>query len=121
MTAQVIPCRTDAPRYSIRVELDAVRFELHFEWNDRAAAWFLDIYDADAVRLVSSIRIVVAYPLLERFSDARLPAGILMAADTTKADLDPLREDLGDRVQLIYTPLADIPADIQALRRVPRE
>lgn len=120
MTTQIIPCRTDSPRYSIRVELDGVRFELHFEWNDRAAAWFLDIYDADAVRLVSGVRIVVAWPMLEIYADSRLPAGLLFAVDTSKTDRDPLREDLGARVQLQYTPLADIPPEVQARRRVRR-
>lgn len=117
MSAQIIPCRTDSPRYSIRVELDGARFELHFEWNDRAEAWFLDLYDANAVRLLSSVRIVVAFPFLERFTDPRMPPGILLADDTMKTDHDPLLGELGDRVQLIYTPLADIPAEVQALRK----
>lgn len=112
MTALTLPLRTDAPRYSIRVDLDAARYVFDFEWNDRAGAWFFDLSDAAGVRLLSSVRVSLGCALLERFADPALPPGVLFAVDTTGADIEPARADLGDRVQLVYYPLADIPADL---------
>jgi hypothetical protein len=116
MTAQILPLRTDSPRYSIRTELDGARYLFDLEWNDRAAAWFFSISDAEGVPLVSGVRVVIDLPLLDGFSNAALPPGVLFAADSMNMDLDPGRTDLGDRVQLVYTPIADIPADVQAFR-----
>lgn len=117
MTAQVLPLRTDAPRYSIRVELDSLRYQFSFEWNDRAASWFFDLDDSNGDRLLSTVRVSTDWPLLDRFRfDSRVPRGVLVAIDTQKTDYDPAREDLGARVQLIYYPLADVPAELQAIR-----
>lgn len=116
MTAQIIPLRTDSPRYSIRTELDGARYVIDLEWNDRAEAWFLAVADGEGVRLVESVRVVIDFPLLDAYSNAALPPGVLFAVDSTNADLDPGRADLGDRVQIIYFPIADIPPEVQAIR-----
>ena len=112
MTALLIPTRTDAPRYSIRVDLDGDRFVLNFEWNDRALGWFLDIDNEAGERLISGVRISVNFPILNRYVIDGLPKGILIALDSTAAGIDPLREDLGDRVRLVYFPVADLPASV---------
>lgn len=105
--AILIPTRSD-PRYSIEVELDGATFFLDFEWNDRAESWFLDIADADRVLLLAGVRIVVGFPLINRYRDDRLPQGDLSAIVTSGDELDPKFSDLGDRVQLLYTPIAEV-------------
>ena len=112
--AQTIPTRTD-PRYSIEVELDGTNFVLEFEWNDRAASWFLDVRDEARVLLLAGVRVVVGFPLIARYRDPKLPKGDLSAVDTSGLDLDPALEDLGDRVLLIYTPFDEIPPELKVL------
>lgn len=104
----IIPTRTDSARYTQTIELDKVTFTLAFEWNDRAEGWFLDIYDATGVLLLSGVRIVINYPFMNKYRDSRLPAGIIEAVDTSDADLDPGFADLGERVKLVYTPADEI-------------
>lgn len=102
MSVLVIPTRTDAPHYTIEVDLDSRTFELEFRWNDRAAAWFLTIRDADGVELLAGRRIVIGLPLLGRFRDPRLPAGELNAVELTGTDAEPGVDELGARVRLLY-------------------
>jgi len=108
----ILPTRTDVARYYFTTQLDNVTFRLNFEWNDRAGGWFMDVYDASDVLLLSGVRIVVNYPFMNKYRDARLPEGMLEAIDTSDEDLDPGLKDLGDRVKLVYTPAADLPASI---------
>lgn len=116
MVAQTLPLRTDAPRYALRVDLDAQRYSFEFEWNDRAGAWFFNLLDASEDPILQGVRVVVNSSLLELFRDPRLPPGVLFAADSTGLDLDPGLTDLGDRVQLVYYPLVDLPSEVVAAR-----
>lgn len=105
-----IPTSTDAARYDLEVELDGREFRLLFDWNERDQAWQLSLFNAAGVELLSGIRVVVNYPLIGRFRDPDLPPGDLSAVDTGTTGADPGFADLGDRVRLIYTPIADFPA-----------
>lgn len=107
--ALVFPQVKDQARYSLEVELDEVKFRFSFEWSDRADHWLMSIDDAAGTRLLSSRRIVIGYPLLNRFRDPRLPAGMLEAIDTSDAGAEAGFADLGDRVKLLYTPWREIP------------
>lgn len=110
MTTLVIPTRTDEARYSIEIDLDQLTYRFDFDWNDRAEAWSFDLYDANNVLLLAGRRVVVGFPLINRFRDARLPPGDLHAVDTSTANLDPKFADLGDRVKLLYVESADMGA-----------
>ncbi len=110
MTTLVIPTRTDSARYTMAVALEKQTYRFDFEWNDRDASWSFDIYDVNNVILLAGRKVVLGYPLIARYRDPRLPPGDISAIDTSGADLDPLFADLGDRVQLLYTESADIPA-----------
>jgi len=97
MTTIVLPTRTDAARYSFDIDLDGERWTFRFEWNDRASLWFMSI---DGV--ADSIAVVLNWPLLLNTTGG--PRGSLMAIDTSRAETDAGREDLGERVLLTYTP-----------------
>jgi hypothetical protein len=103
-----LPTRTDLPRYNFRIVLDEKTFDMHFEWNDRAGAWFLDVYDAANELLVSGVRIVVGFPFLEKYLHLGVPNGLMQAIDTSGQDLEPGFADLGERVLLVYTPVAEL-------------
>ena len=97
-----IPTRSDLPFYDLQVTLDGVTYTLEFRWNVRAAGWFMAILDAEGVNVLrAGIRLVANWPL-EAYRADRQPRGVLMALDTSSSGLDPGRDDLGDRVQLVY-------------------
>jgi hypothetical protein len=102
MATWIIPTRTDLESYTERVELDSVMFELTLTWNTREEVWMLSIADADGVALASGVKVVVDYPLFRSVSNADMPAGTMMALDTSGAGLDPGLNELGERVLLMY-------------------
>ena len=108
MAISILPTLTDEARYSFSIDLEDVEFKFDFEWNERAGAWLFSITDANGDVLLAGQRVIVGFPLLNRFRDIRLPAGWLEAVDTTGAGLDPAFADLGDRVKLLYIPSAEI-------------
>lgn len=112
--AITIPTRTD-PRYQIEVELDGSSYLFDFEWNDRAESWFLDVSSQNGTKLIAGIRVVVGFPLWNRYRNPELPSGDLSAVDTSGANLDPKLEDLGDRVALVYTPFSEIPDSLKVI------
>ena len=103
-TTQKIPLRSDVPWYSLSVELDGRTYGLELRWNDVSNAWFISLADASGAPIISSLKVVVGWPISKRYADPRLPPGILAAIDTTGRDLPPGRSDLGSRVELHYIP-----------------
>lgn len=83
-------------------ELGGVSYSFELRWNHREAAWFLTLGDGEGLPIVAGIRVVTAYSLLSRFTDERLPPGLLFAIDTAGGDVDPGLDDLGHRVQIVY-------------------
>lgn len=61
------------------VTLDDVEYLLELSWSPRCSRWYLGLKTADGVDIVSGVAVVVDYPLLSRFGDARLPPGRLIA------------------------------------------
>lgn len=108
MTVQVLPTRTDAARYDFEIELDGQTFVFDFEWNDRDSGWYMTITDVNGDVLLAGRRVVLNWPLINIYRDSRLPAGTIEAVDTSSTDTEPGYTDLGDRVKLLYTPLADL-------------
>ena len=109
----VLPTESTLARYTFTIELDGSEFKLGFEWNDRAAGWFFDLFDSTGAALVSGRRIVVGFPLWNRIHTAGMPFGDLSAIDTSGAGIEPGFADLGNRVLLVYTPWAEIPDNLK--------
>lgn len=93
--------------YTQRTVLDGREYLLRFRWNQRAAKWYLSIYDQNEIPIYEGIKIVTNFPLLGyRIVDARRPPGEIIAVDVT-SDRDPGLYDLGSRVVLMYVDAAD--------------
>ncbi len=101
MPAFRIPVTTD-PHRTIRQTLDGVEYQLDFDYNERSNTWHIGLAQADDTRIADGLKGVVGLPLLRLISDAAAPPGELILVDTSGADLDPGKLDLGDRVVLIY-------------------
>lgn len=102
MSVYTIPTSTTQPHYSLRVDLDAVTYVLTFHWNARDASWYLDIADEDEVAIVCGVKVSIGVPLAIRSANPAIPAGMLIAVDTSGANSPPGFADLGDRVLLYY-------------------
>ncbi len=95
---------SDVPFYTQRTDLGRLDYLLTFVYNQREACWYLTLADIQETVLVSGVKIVCDWDLLQQKSDLRLPPGFLMAIsntlDNTPPDVDELGEGL--RVQLYY-------------------
>ena len=105
----VLPTRTDVPHYDFEIDLDGATYPLELRWNDRAGAWLLDVRDVLGEILLSGRRVSVDLPLLGRIRDPRLPAGELVAVDTSGRATGPAVNELGGRVRLLYYGADDNP------------
>jgi hypothetical protein len=99
-----------APAQTQRVKLGAEYFTLTLRWNERMGAWLLDVADSAEIAIVHGIVVRVGLNLLGRYPGRGLPEGALVAADTSGADADPGRDDLGGRVLLLYLTAAEVEA-----------
>jgi len=91
------------PAFSERITLDGVAYNFSFSWNTRGEYWNLAISDYENTPLVSSIKIVLDYELIEQYVDKGLPPGKLYALDFSGNKSDITYEDMtNDRVHLIY-------------------
>lgn len=124
--SQILDTSTDLSDYRQVTTLDGVDFVLRFLFNEREGKWYLSLADADDVSIVHGVKIVPLISLLRKVTDARRPAGLLMARDLTGPDvdfaagqkvldLDPGLTDLGagGRVRLFYF-TADELVDVEA-------
>lgn len=102
MAVQELPIRSDIAAYSFRVDLDSVEYTLQFSWNSRMETWFFDIMTTDETPILMGQRVFVGFPVISRFKDELLPKGRLYFFDTSGANLDPGRFDMGSRVLMIY-------------------
>lgn len=93
------------------VEFDGVIVGLRLWWNARAQRWILDVTDQAGAEIASGLGLVIGRSLLARFG-ARpdMPPGSLVAVDTSGAGREAGRDDLGDRVRLVYADAAELAA-----------
>jgi len=109
MASVIIPISVGVPDQQLQVELDSVTYTLRFVWNARANGWFVSLMDAEENPVLMGRRLVVSWPIWGRFVGRPLvPPGLFEAIDTSGQDLEAGLDDLGDRVQVMYTPEADL-------------
>lgn len=109
MAVREIELDSEDPAFDLGVSLDGVRFTLSFEWAEYAGAWFVSLWDADDVPLISGARVVTSWPWCARFRRSSFPAGQLVFLDPTNGG-PPGRNELGARVRLYYVDAAGVDA-----------
>lgn len=97
-----IPLRNDLPNFEFTFDLENDTFRFSFLWNERMQKWFFSILTSDGTAIIYRQPCFVNYLVLDRFKDERLPAGKIIFFDTSGKDIDPGRDDLGERVKMIY-------------------
>ena len=93
----------DLPSHRYRMTLDNVEVVIRLRYNDRQAAWYLDMYDADEVPIVFGRRLSVGWFPLHGHGIDRRPAGEFYVAHGP---------------ELIYVPVSELPALIASTLRV---
>ena len=111
MTVSVLHTSQTLPDFLERVFLDGVTFQLRFRWNSRLEDWFLDILTEAGSPIVYGRRCVIGWILLRqsRHLDA-IPAGEILAFDTTLRDVAPGLTDFGTRVLALYLDASELEA-----------
>jgi hypothetical protein len=106
----VIPTVEDQPYYSFRIRLEGRDFTFSVTYSTRQDLYYLTISDADNAELVSGLKLVTNWPLLEYYqANPAAPQGELFAMSTT-GDVTPARFGelaVGKRVELTYFETAD--------------
>lgn len=112
MATEVLKLSPGTPSYRQRTTLDGVAYLLDLRWSQRSAKWYLDLRDVDGTLLAGSIKLVVGYPLLasRRGQRVEMPPGELVVADGRESPADPLLDELGDSVKLVYVEAETIAA-----------
>lgn len=81
-------------------------FRMVIRYNEREGRYFMTLFDEDDVLLVSSVKVILDFPLLNRVTDPRRPKGEIFAVD--KGAGEPTLSTLGDGVELVFTPFTDL-------------
>lgn len=104
MSVLTIDTFTTALDFNESVPLEGTEYLFDFAWNDRDGYWYLTISDQDANQIANGIKLLININLLRRFTDTRLPPGLLMCVDLTGTATDIVTSgELGYRVPLLYT------------------
>lgn len=107
--AETLTIPVGNPHFTVQVQLDNATFNLEVRWNQRSTTWYLHLNDAQGNPILMGRKICLGMPIWIRFRNAALPIGQLAAIDTSGQDIEPGINDLGGRVQLVYTPAAELP------------
>jgi hypothetical protein len=103
--AVALPVRTEADnRFTIRLDDKVVGIRLL--WNSRMGYWTISLYDDTGTPIVLGVKVVINYELTALFQDY-LP-GLITALRSSEDGRRIERFEIGDTVQLIYTPEAEI-------------
>jgi hypothetical protein len=98
--------------FFFRPDLDGRLYTITCTYHERAASWYLDLDDADDVRIISGQRMVTGCDMLRhhRARDTRTPRGGLVVLSVANSQADPTLESLGVEHFLCYVLEADFTA-----------
>ena len=104
-----IPLST-SPKQSLSLNLDGREITLKVRYSDLVDVWSFDLYErTDSVEtpLVLGVRLVMGIDLLAQYG---LGLGSVRCYAASSPGQSPSREDLGNRVRLIYATAAEVEA-----------
>lgn len=105
----IIPFR-DLPAFRETVPIDGVLYVLEFQYNTRADFWTMAVYSKDGAPLLTGIKVVIDYELVQRYGSRGLPFGNLYAIDVTGISNRIGRRELPDSIDLVYMTEAEVTA-----------
>lgn len=97
-----IPLTSDFSSVQFQTILELQVYGFKFEWNQRYERWSMSLYDSNDQPLIQAVPVMSGPDVLEQYVYDGMPPGKLVFADTSGENIDPGRQDLGDRVRLFY-------------------
>lgn len=98
------------PVWDYTIALGDDTYRAVITYRERQDSYYLDLYTAEDVKLVSGKRLSIYWPILERRRVDGMPAGVVVLIDTADVDEYCQYADLGHRCQLAYFDRDDLPA-----------
>lgn len=103
----------EIPQDSVRdfstqtIDILVATFRIDVAWNSRSEDWWMSIFTENGDTIIGGAKLVPGWDLLGRYRDERLPAGRFFAVDTNAggvpgAGVPPGRDDLGNRVVMVF-------------------
>jgi hypothetical protein len=110
LTAIDVETDPTVTEYNQLTQLEGIEYLLSFYWSDREAGLYLSLLDQDQNPIAVGIKLVLGSSLLAKYTDPRLPPGILYLYDTSGQGLDiQALGDLGTRIELLYLTSDELP------------
>lgn len=107
--AKLLPVNSTHAELPVRTKLDGIFFWLRLVWNVRESIWTFGISDSDDAALAHGLAVRVETDMLRGIrGQVGLPPGAIVPIDTSGSQTDPGRDDLGDRVRLVYLTQAEV-------------
>lgn len=110
----IIPVHNDSrARWFSDLALDGQLYRLQFNWSTREDAWYLSIYQTDGTLILSGIKLVPQYRLLQQYhAIVGLPPGDIFVADIQDDIVNAVitYDNLGARFKVIYLTADEVAA-----------
>lgn len=69
--------------YFMTVSLEGTSYQIELDYNERCAAWYLSVADADNVDIYNGVKLMTGFPLLKKCRDPRRPPGDFFVMSST--------------------------------------
>lgn len=97
--------------YSFRTNLDGVDYLFELDWSQREQRWYLTLRTVTGALLAGRTKVVSNWPMWRYYHHREgMPAGELMALNTTNDDSPPglFELGIGARCTLTYLPVGSL-------------
>ena len=101
-----IPFEPSDNNVKLTVPIGDQRYVFYHRWNSRDQAWYVDLYEEDFTPILLGIKLTLGGRIGRSCSHPFFVDHALVLMDTSRQGLDPGFDDLGERVILIHTSLA---------------
>ena len=102
--AQSLPVAASIPNQRFSTTLDGDHFVMDVRWNERDESWYLDILDESENPIRRGLKITQGNFIGSHVAVPGMPAGQLVAFDTSGQGIEAGLDDLGERVIVYFVP-----------------
>ena len=98
------------PRYSKTCSVDGVAYTFSFDWNAQGGFWTVSVALPDGSVLISGVRACLGIDLFSQYSLDNFPKGMFMLVRKDDTFEEPVMDNLGSDVLLMYLTEEDLAA-----------
>lgn len=117
MNVQILPFVPSIGNYQFETYIEDVNYVFDVRWNERDAAWYFDISDADGKVISSGLKLVIGANVGRYSNNPLFTQGVFAVVDTSGEQRDPGFDDIGigRRVEVRYYNLGAMAGAIFAI------